>query len=233
LLSSEIEETSEEVRSLALRFTLLCLVLALLTISGCGEPDRPTVSLYRAVHAGDIDQLERHLYWGAEVNVPDPQGNMPLHVASERGRMIIARMLLDNGAQVDALNRRGQTSLYVALMNGRTQLADLLVQRGASLDPNWMLREVARNGVADRDVIRYLVAKDGDIDDRDENGDSPLHLAVKGGERVVARYLIRQGADVNLVNGSGEAPLDLAIRRGDRDIAELLQRNGAVAVGSP
>jgi ankyrin repeat protein len=208
-------------------------MLALLTISGCTEPDRPTISLYRAVHVGDINQLERHLHWGADVNAPDPDGNMPLHVASARGRLIVARMLLDGGAKVDARNRDGQTPLYVALMNGRTQLAQMLVQRGAQFDPDGLLREVARNGVADRDVIRYLVANGGDINSSDKNGDTPLHLAVRQGERVVAKHLIDQGADVNALNQAGEAPLDIAIRRDDSDITQLLQRNGAVATASP
>jgi ankyrin repeat protein len=208
-------------------------MLALLTISGCTEPDRPTISLYRAVHVGDINQLERHLHWGADVNAPDPDGNMPLHVASARGRLIVARMLLDGGAEVDARNRDGQTPLYVALMNGRTQLAQMLVQRGAQFDPDGLLREVARNGVADRDVIRYLVANGGDINSSDKNGDTPLHLAVRQGERVVAKHLIDQGADVNALNQAGEAPLDIAIRRDDSDITQLLQRNGAVATASP
>jgi ankyrin repeat protein len=216
-----------------LRRTLHYLTLALLMVSGCTEPDRPTISLYRAVHAGDINQLERHLYWGADVNAPDPDGNTPLHVASERGRLIVVRMLLDGGAKVDALDSNGKTPLYVALMNGRTQLAGLLMERGAKLDADDMLHAVARNGVADRDVFRFLVANGGDVNSRDKNGDTPLHLAVRQGERVVARQLIDQGADVNAVNRAGEAPLDVAVRRNDRDIMQLLQRNGAVAAGRP
>ena len=212
-----------------MRRTLCYLILALLTIAGCAEPDRPTISLYRAVHAGDINQLERHLYWGANVNAPDPDGNMPLHVASVRGRTIVVGMLLDGGAELEARNRDGQTPLYVALMNGRTQLAELMVARGAKIDPDGLLHEVARNGVSDRDVIRFLVASGGDINNRDENGDTPLHLAVRQGERVVAKHLIDQGADVNSVNQAGDAPLDLAIRRDDSDIMQILQRNGAVA----
>jgi ankyrin repeat protein len=229
LLDLWIPETVEKVRSLPLLKTLFGLVLALLAISGCAEPDRPTVSLYRAVHAGDIDQLERHLYWGSDINVPGADGDMPLHVASRRGRLVIARLLLDSGAEVDALNRDGRTPLYVALMKGRTQLADLLVERGAQLKPDWLLLEVARNGVADRDVIRFLVDKGGDIDNRDPNGETALHIAVRGGERAVAQYLIRQGADVNALSGSGETPLDLAIQQGETYIARLLERNGAVA----
>lgn len=216
-----------------MRRTLHSLFLALLMITGCSEPDRPTISLYRAVHAGDINQLERHLYWGADVNAPDPDGDTPLHVASARGRLIVARMLLDGGAKINAPNRDGKTPLYVALMKGRTQLADLLVKRGAKLDPNDMLHEVARNGVADRDVIRFLVANGGDINSPDEHGDTPLHLAVRQGERVVAKHLINQGADVNAVNQAGEAPLDLAVSRNDKDIIQLLERNGAVAAGQP
>ena len=69
-------------------------LIMLLLLTGCAEPDRPTVSLYLAVQRGDIDQIERHIYWGANINQPDPEGQMPLHVAAREGQWVVVELLL-------------------------------------------------------------------------------------------------------------------------------------------
>ena len=212
----------------AIRKRLFPILLGLL-LSGCSAPDRPTISLYRALQAGDIDQLERHIYWGTDINVVDANGNMPLHVACNRGRPVIAELLLDNGAKIDALNRAGETPIYVSLMAGRTQVAELLVQHSAELDADRLLQATARNGVADRDVIEFLVRHGGDINNRDEEENTPLHHAISGGHRVVAKFLIARGADVNAVNKNGETVLQIAESVGNTDLINLLTRNGAIS----
>lgn len=212
---------------------LLCALIPLVLLVACSKPEQPTISLYRAVHGGDIDQIERHLYWGSDINAQDAEGNMPLHVAAERGRLVVVRLLVENGADVNARNRDGQTPIFVALMAGRTQIADLLLQHGASLEPDALLHAVAENGVADRDVIRFLVARGGRIDAPGANGDSPLMQAVRLGHRKVARMLIDQGANVNARDTAGESVLQIALQYGDPDIIELLRRNGAVEAEKP
>ena len=206
---------------------LLPLLLALL--GGCAEPDRPTVSFYRAIHIGDLDQIERHLYWGAEVNARDADGNMPLHVAAAAGRWVAVELLLDHGADIEARSRNGETPIEAALMAGRTQVADLLLERGARLDADALLHQVVQNRVEDRDVVRFLVQRGGDIDHPGEKGKTPLHEAVAGGYRGIAKLLVGQGADVNAVDGEGRTPLDLAVAKGDQDLAALLRSQGAVA----
>ncbi len=101
-------------------FSLLALTALLL--SGCSEPPRPTITLYRAIHSGDLDQIKRHLYWGTDVNQPDPDGDYPLHVAARRGRVVISKELLSHGADPNAENLAGATPLRVALGAGKTQV---------------------------------------------------------------------------------------------------------------
>jgi ankyrin repeat protein len=200
----------------------------LLILTGCTEPDRPTIGLYPALQRGDIDQIERHIYWGTDINQQDPEGHMPLHVAAKAGRWVVVELLLKHGAKVNIQDHQGRTPVYEALMAGRTQVAQLLIKHGASFDANQLLQEVVRNKVTDRDVVELLVKKGADINHPDENGNTPLHLAVKQDLLRLSKLLIAHGADVNSKDPMGHTPLWHAQAQQNEDIGRLLLLNGAV-----
>ena len=93
----------------------------------CTRPEPPTINLYRAIQAGDLNQIKRHLYHDTDINQSDREGQMPLHVAAERGRLVISRLLIEHGAELDARNRSGRTALEVEFplwLNGLVQSPD-------------------------------------------------------------------------------------------------------------
>lgn len=208
---------------------LLIVAMAALILVACNEPARPTINLYRAVHAGDLDQIKRHLYWGTDVNQADPQGEMPLHVAARRGRVVSTRELLKHGADVNAENRTGETPLYAALANGKTQVARVLVGGGAADEPQVLFFHLVGQGVDDRDSLDFLTKLGTDINARNEDGDTALHLAVRNERLLLSTRLIDQGADVNLPDKEGRTPLALARANNNRNIIALLERFGAAA----
>ena len=64
----------------------------------------------------------------------DSQSHAPLHLASQNGRLDMARLLLDHGADPN-IKRNGLWSpLHLASANGHLKVAELLVQLGASVD---------------------------------------------------------------------------------------------------
>ncbi|WP_245232365.1 ankyrin repeat domain-containing protein [Thiorhodococcus minor] len=214
----------------------MALVIALASLLvGCTEPEPPTLSLYLAVHTGDLDQVKRHLYWETDINRADVDGNYPLHVAAHDGRVRIARALVEHGAALGASNAAGQTALRVALGNGKTQVAQMLVNEGARIDPQAMLAELVRAGVSDRDSFELLLRLGASLSQVDDAGNTLMHLAIASGHLKTVARLIALGADVNQPDGSGQRPLTLALgrarqSRGDsQDIVALLERNGAAA----
>lgn len=207
----------------------LPLLLVAVLLSACSEPDKPGVELYVAIKRGDIDQLERHIYWKSDLNSINADGNSPLHESAIAGRMVMAKLLLRNGARVNEKNRAGKTALQLALENGRTQLADILInQFAAEYDATGLLFSILEAGVSHRDVIGFLAGKGADTNAQDNAGETPLTLAVKQGNRLQAKHLIANKADVNLANRGGELPLALALQNNIPEIARLLESHGAL-----
>ena len=68
----------------------------------------------------------------------------------------------------------------------------------------------------------------GNIDDRDYMGLTPIHLACQSGSPSTVNRLIELSADLNAQNYDGETPLHLAIRSSRPDIVDILLKAAAV-----
>jgi len=210
-----------------MKFNTLLLLLAFL-LTACSQPDQPTVGLYVAIKRGDLDQIERHIYWKTDINQNNVDGNSPLHESARAGRTVISEVLLDHGAMVNKLNRNNKTPLQLALENGRTQIAKMLIDKyRADFEPTLSLFDSVIAGVSDRDVFHFLANRNADFNAINDAGFSPLALAIAERNRVQAKHLIQYGADVNLAISNGKTPLDLARDNRDTDIEQLLLANGA------
>ncbi len=213
-----------------LRMKKLSLLLILLFLTACSEPDKPGTALYIAIKRGDIDQIERHIYWKTDINSLNVDGNTPLQESAITGRIVIARLLIKNGATVNTKNKYGKTALQLALENGRTQLAEVLVKKfNADFDATPMLFEMIKAGVSDRDVIGFLADNGADLDALNADGQTPLILAVQSNNRLQAKHLITREADVNKAGKQGLFPLDIARTQNSVELIRLLENNGALS----
>ncbi len=205
----------------------LQIVLLSSLLSACDSLDKPTLGLHLAIQRGDIDQIQRHIEWGADINQIDTSGRQLLHIAAKQGELVIIRLLLKHGADINGLDGNSHSPLHAALMEGKTQVASFLIKKGAANDPNSLLLAAIDNRVADRDVFRLLASLGADVNHLDNKGRTPLILAINTDDRVLVKYLITQGTDLNKRNKEGVSPLRLATNRANTDIIRLLKRNGA------
>lgn len=206
---------------------IFAVVLAAVIGTACSEPDRPSIPLYLAVQRGDLDQLERHIFWQTDINAMLPNGQYPLHVAADKGRFVMVKTLLKHGAAIDQSSQQGDSPLDLAILGGRTQVAELLLAQGAQLDPSGLLLKAAAAGTTDRDVIRFLISRGADTEQRDSSGDTPLLIAIRQDNHRLATHLVNQGADINVTDRAGQSALSLARQLQFPELIRLLERVGA------
>ena len=130
---------------------------------------------------------------GGKPNVPDEDGNTPLHFAAAAAARAMGidaevatiRLLLGAGGDANHANAHGRTPLHVAA-------ADFLGE-GA---------------------VRALVAGGADANRKDHAGDTPLHAAVGPnlGRPGVVGAMLRAGGNPGATNGDGFTLLQLLVR---------------------
>ena len=76
------------------------------------------------------------------------------------------------------------------------------------------------------EAVKQHLAADADVNAKDEEGLTPLHLAASWGHKEVAELLIANGADVNAKDNQGRTPLDVAIELKQTEITDLLRKHG-------
>jgi ankyrin repeat protein len=176
------------------------------------------------------------------INARDLGGRTPLHRAAEKGQLVVATFLLENGADVNAPDNNGQTPLHLAAANGHKAMVELLLDHKADVqamshdsEAPTALHRATQQGF--RSIVELLLAHKANVDARANDTDpTPLHLAAAKGFRSIAEVLIQHGADVNagttqLSNPHGPnfsgTSLHIAAQRGDIQMLDLLLANKA------
>ncbi|KAL9962405.1 hypothetical protein ACROYT_G031506 [Oculina patagonica] len=141
------------------------------------------------------------------IEIAKEDGFTPLHLAAFNNHTEIAKVLLLSGhCDINLRNNKRQTALALAVSETYTGMIELLVEHGANVNAD------------------------------DEDGDTPLHLAIihqavgstglrgllqglglnlpagdtdQNTGSAIAVYLALHGADVNFYNHEGKSPLDL------------------------
>jgi ankyrin repeat protein len=154
-----------------------------------------------------IDVLLKH---GADVNLPDPSGVVPMVIAIINGNTDIARRLIEAGADVNQWDIYGQAPLHVAIGNmsgGRTvnpldadhpqqatgaEIVQMLIERGANPNQQTYFRPAVRGGGG--------------------RGTTPFLVAVGTGDLDLVKQLVAKGANVRLSTSEGTGAIHAAVQ---------------------
>lgn len=118
--------------------------------------------------------------------------------------------LLDTGASVDGV---GGCPLATALAKKAHAAASLLLARGANPDGNGTDTAPPVFSARDAKSVKMLSAAGADLNRRDVNGSTPLHMAAASGSSGVIKALLTGGADPSARAGQwGFVPLQDAAR---------------------
>jgi ankyrin repeat protein len=206
-------------------------------------------ALMRAASSGNADAVKLLLERGADPNrVEKHRGATALRMVVEsmvqgrsRAGLQVVRLLLahhadPNLAGKDDLGKQTGAPINIAIDAGLSDVADILRKAGAKRSASKPVNSLAQAVyVGDIDTVRSLIKKRVDLNARDEDGSTPLLIAVTRRYSDIARLLLASGAKPDIASrygaGSdafeGGTPLSEASGSGDIATMKLLLKAGA------
>ncbi|XP_068122575.1 ankyrin repeat domain-containing protein 50-like [Hyperolius riggenbachi] len=168
---------------------------------------------------------------GANPELGDKEGIMPLLVAAYEGKEEVAELLLEAGAHPDTSGKGQMTPLLAAASGGHAETIRVLLLWGASTDVRDSERRsalvLAAAAPGGEEACRVLLDRGLNENHQDLLGWTALHWAACEGRRNVCRTLIEGGAKLGIRDNEGYTSLLLAAQEGHTGCVELLINRGS------
>jgi ankyrin repeat protein len=147
---------------------------------------------------------------------------LPLHVAAASGNIYKIKELISARANVKKKDKYNQTPVDFAIRHGHKKVAELLAAKGADFSIHLAAY------LANVEKVLSLIENNSDVNQKNKDGQTSLHLAARSGHKEVARLLIAEGAIVNEEDKKNSfTPLHYAVTFGHIEVAKLLITEGA------
>jgi len=160
---------------------------------------------------------------GADIDLPDPEGVSPVHLAIMNANWDLAKRLIDAGADVDQWDIYGEAPLYTAVGSytrkdgGRASIdppnqtdglaiVNLLLERGTNPNMQLFFRPANVRGPTNT------------------RGSTPLIRAANSGDLEMVKLLLANGADATVYMADRQTPIHavLAGRASEKQALELI-----------
>lgn len=187
--------------------------------------------LFKAAQGGKTKIIQNLIDKGVDFDVQDKNGNTAYHIAAQKGRASVVKLLLSEGdIDENPTNNDGNEPIHEAAKYDHATVIKIILDN----DSDEVDAQNNNNGftplhyaaqAGNVKAAKMLIQYDADLDDQDNNGNTPLHLAVMAGQDMpILKLLISKGANVAINNNNGETAEYIAQQEGDDEAIQLLQK---------
>ena len=195
--------------------------------------------LKRAVVSGDISTVKKLTENGRYTTVKNSNGNSLLHIAALCGNYEVSVEIIKNfqekvsNGKIDRKrlmsilkNRNGKTPLHLAAERGNVAFIKALKETDEKL---WeLLKKIGDNfgnlpvhTAAAEGQVQVLELFKDQINEKNGEGNTPLHKAVERNRKEAVEFLLLSGANPDVENEHGLKPVDLARFLGFEEITDF------------
>ena len=143
-------------------------------------------------------------------NIPDFNGDTPIHYASKNGHLRIVQYLIERqNVDIDIKGFWGKTPLHCASQKGHLQIVEYLLSKGANIEAKDIFEKTPLHYCCEKEhlqIVEYLISKGANIEAKSHSGCTPLHFASSIRHADIFKYLISKGANKYALNKDGKRP---------------------------
>lgn len=220
-----------------LRSLLLALTIGTLGFAHAQTPPSASdiasyTGLHLAAHEGDVEEINRLIATGADLNLRDRSQRTPAHVAAFASQDEALTALATGGADMNALDNRAYDVLTIAAVADDPEMVSLAMELGNAPDLITSVYDgtalIAAAHLGHHDVVARLVAGGAPLDHVNNLAWTALIEAVVLGDGgpdhiKTVQILVEAGADRSIGDRDGVTPLQHAISRGYTEMIDILK----------
>ena len=183
------------------------------------------LALHEAVAKNNFEVCEP-LITPKSINLIAHSGNSPLRIAILSYYLDLAQLLILKGADVNYKDADGRSIIYCVVAFTHSTLE----QKGP---PFFNLAALYKNGPEEYletavKTIEFLVRFGVDLEIKDLEGRTALHVAAWQGTYTLVDCLIKLGTNIDAIDAEGRTPLHMCAWNGHIEVVRLLIESGAI-----
>lgn len=193
--------------------------------------------LRQAIQANSLEMTRTLLENGACVDSEAPDGTFPLHMAVKFGQLAMVELLCAFGAHVDTLGSTRIPPIFYTIFGNKADIAQYLLDSSAKTF--WKTTTIFHAAAEFRSPSLMKVflshaskSKTGilaKVNQVDDIGKVPLHIAAEKGDIEMVQILVEAGAAIDVEDKFLRTPLHYAIANKKEDVKDFLLSRGAMS----
>lgn len=164
---------------------------------------------------------------GAKVKEKNYAGQTAIHLSAMYNEDSVMALLIENGLDIEAVDNKGNTAIHVAI--SPVYIQELDTDKYDKLNQGWRHKEERCGHHWNKEVALRLLRSKANVNARNYEGKTPLHLACMDMQGSAAKFLLENGADVDAVDHQNYTALHYAVGKQSLQVVITLLQFGASA----